>query len=321
MSGLTRLAIKRPLTMLMLILGLVILGLRGYSMLNVDRYPKINLPYVAVIVTYSGAAPEDIESEVVKPIEDAVAGVSGVDTLSSTSKESVGMVQIAFKEGVDGDQAATDVERAVNSIKSSLPSDAGEPTIVKADINALAMMNIVLSGKDASLEELYRVADEVVKPRLQASTGVAAVSVSGGLEREIQVQVDPTKMSGYQVSLSQVGNALARENVDVPSGAISAGPSRTAIRSLGRFSSLEEIGNVIVTSGSKRVYLKDLSTVADTHKEIEEILRLNGQETVGLSITKAVRCQRHSDVPKRAQHLDSVGENAAGGDEVHHRQR
>jgi hydrophobic/amphiphilic exporter-1 (mainly G- bacteria), HAE1 family len=285
MSGLTRLAIKRPLTMLMLILGLIILGLRGYGMLKVDRYPTVNLPFVAVITTYAGAAPEDIESEIVKPIEDAVAGVSGVDTVSSTSKESVGMVQIAFKEGVDGNQAATDVERAVNGIKSTLPTDADEPTIVKADLNALAMMNIVLSGKNVTLEDLYHVADQTVKPRLQASPGVAAVTVSGGLEREIQVQVDPTKMAGYQVSLAQVGTVLARENIDVPSGAISAGASRTAIRSLGRFSSLEEIGNVIVTSGSKRVYLKDLSSVTDTHKDVEEILRLNGQETVGLAIT------------------------------------
>lgn len=281
--GLTRLAIRRPLTMLMIVLGLIILGLNGYTLLKVDRYPELNLPFVAAIVIYPGASPTDIEIEVVKPIEDAVAGVSGLDYMQSTARESVGIVLAAFKTNVNADQAAIDVQRALDNV--SLPDDAETPIIYKADIGAMPIMNLAINGPQP-LEEKYRIATDVIKPRLLSQQGVAAVNVTGGLEQEIQVQVDPLKMAGYHVSLTQLVGALMQENVNVPAGSITTGAERAAVRSLGRFTTLQEIENVLVSFGSGRVYVKDVAQVADTHKEIEEKLRLNGQETVSLSITK-----------------------------------
>ncbi len=281
--GLTRLAVRRPLTMLMIVLGLIILGLNGYILLKVDRYPELNLPFVATIVIYPGASPADIELEVVKPIEDAVAGVSGLDYMQSTARESVGVVLAVFKTNVNSDQAAIDVQRALDNV--SLPDDAETPTIYKADLGAFPIMNLAINGPQ-SLEEKYRIATDVIKPRLLSQQGVAAVNVTGGLEQEIQVQVDPLKMAGYHVSLTQLAGALMQENVNVPAGSITTGAQRAAVRSLGRFSSLQEIENALVSFGSSRVYVKDVAQVADTHKDIEEKLRLNGQETVSLSITK-----------------------------------
>ena len=281
--GLTRLAVKRPLTMLMIILAFIILGIQGYNALKIERFPQVNIPFVAAIVIYPGASPTDIETEVVKPVEDAVAGVSGLDYMESTSQESMGMVLAVFKTSVDGNQAAIDVERAMDNV--ALPDDAQAPTIWKADFNAFPIMNIVVSGPQ-SLEEKYRIAEDVVKPRLLSKEGVAAVTVSGGLEQEIQIQADPLKMAGHNVSLTQLAGVLMQENVDIPAGSVTTGSERTAIRSLGRFSSIEDIENVVVSFGNDRVYLKDVAEVADTHKEVEEKLRLDADDAVALSISK-----------------------------------
>ena len=281
--GPTRLAVKRPLTMLMIILALIIMGIQGYNALKVDRFPEINIPYVAAIVIYPGASPTDIETEVVKPVEDAVAGVSGLDYMESTSQESVGMVLAVFKTSVDGDQAAIDVERALDNV--ALPDDAESPAIWKADFNAFPIMNIAVSGPQ-SLEEKYKIADEVIKPRLLSKEGVAAVTVAGGLEQEIQIQADPLKMAGHNVSLTQLAGVLIQENVDVPAGSVTTGSERTAIRSLGRFSRIEDIEKIVVSFGGDQVYLKDVADVMDTYKEVEEKLRLDGEDAVSLSVTK-----------------------------------
>ena len=134
--GLTRLAVKRPLTILMIILMVVIMGYRAYTLLEIERLPKTDLPVVSVSVTYPGASPEDIQDQIVKPLEDAVAGISGVDTLNSSALEGVGSVVITFVQGVNTSQAAVDVERQVAAARRNLPSDAGDPIVNKADPNA-----------------------------------------------------------------------------------------------------------------------------------------------------------------------------------------
>jgi hydrophobic/amphiphilic exporter-1 (mainly G- bacteria), HAE1 family len=282
---LTKLSIERPLTVLMVILALVIMGVRGYSLLNVDRYPKINIPYVAVITAYPGAAATDIEDQIVKKIEDEVAGVAGLDKISSTAREGLAITQIQFLESVDPDRATSDVERAVSRVKGDLPSGAKEPTVIKADLQALPIMNVTLSGAQP-LDELYRTASDDIKARLLAVEGVAAVQVSGGQQREVQVQADPIKMAAYKMSFTDLANALQAENVSVPVGAVTTEPSRLAVRSIGRFSSLEDIQSLVISASGRQTQLKDVATIVETDKETETILRLNGQDTVGLSITK-----------------------------------
>ena len=281
--GLTKIAIERPITVLMVVMALMIFGVSSYTALSIDRLPESNVPFVTIVVAYPGASPADVETEVVKPIEDAMAAVAGLDSMESTSLESVGVVMAAFTTNVDGDQAAIDITRSLELV--DLPADAEEPLIVKADPNSMPIMNIAVSGTQ-SLEEKYRIADEVIKPQLLSTEGVAAVTISGGLEREIQVQIDPLRMAGYNLSLTQLGGVLMQENVDVPLGFVTTSAQRTAVRSLGRFSSTEDIENLILSYDGNRIYLKDVADVKETHKEVEEKLRLNGTETVSLSITK-----------------------------------
>ncbi len=299
--GITRLAITRPLTMLMIILGLVVLGYRSLTELQVDRYPAVDFPFVSVVAIFPGAGPEDVEDLVVKPIEDAVAGIPGIDQLFSASSEGVGFVVVAFEEGVDGDQAAIDVERQVATVRGQLPAEAFDPSIVKADINAIPIIEIILSGPQGQ-DALFEVARDDIKPRLQTIRGVAAVSISGGREREIHVEADPAKLAAFGIPLEVVQQALTLNNLTFPVGSIEEGRQKTSIRSVGEFASLGQIEDVVVAGGPSPfggegrsmpgedtgglVYLRDVATVSQGFGDRSQVLRYNGVEAVNISVIK-----------------------------------
>ncbi|GAB4545643.1 MAG: efflux RND transporter permease subunit [Anaerolineae bacterium] len=288
--------------MLMIILGLVVLGYRSLTELPVDRYPSVDFPYVSVVTVFPGAGPEDIEDLVIKPIEDAVAGIPGIDQLVSISQEGVGFVVVAFKEGVDGDQAAIEVERQVATVRGSLPDEALDPSIIKADINAIPIMEIILSGPQGQ-DALSEVARDEIKPRLQTIQGVAAVNISGGREQQIQIEADPAQLAAYGLPLESIQQALALNNLTFPTGSIDEGRQKTSIRSVGEFTSLEEIENVVVAggpspfgSGSTRsmpgqdngglVFLRDVASVREGFEDQSQVLRYNGEDAVNISVIK-----------------------------------
>lgn len=300
--GLTRLAVKRPLTMLMIILGLVILGVRGFTLMQVERYPKVDFPFISVVVVFPGASPDDVETLVVKPIEDAVAGIPGIDYVQSVSNEGFGYVVAAFQEGVDGDQAAIDVERKVSAIKGTLPSDATDPSVIKADINAIPIMSIILSGSQ-NQDELFKLADDEVRPLLQSVKGVASVSVAGGRNKIISVQVDGKKLSAYKLPITSLSQAFATGNMAFPVGSLEDGRQKSTLRSVGSFQSLAEVERMAVSgapssmggsSGGSQtkagadpgglVYLKDLATVDASFEDVVGFQRYNGQDTVSISV-------------------------------------
>lgn len=299
--GITRLSINRPLTMLMIILALVVLGYRSLTELPVDRYPSVDFPFVSVITVFPGAGPEDVEDLVVKPIEDAVAGIPGIDQLFSTSQEGVGVVVVAFEEGVDGDQAAIEVERQVATVRGQLPAEAFDPSIIKADINAIPIMEIILSGPQGQ-DALSEAARDEIKPRLQTIRGVAAVSISGGRESEIHVEADPAKLAAFGIPLEVVQQALVLNNLTFPAGSIEEGRQKTSVRSVGEFTSLEEIENVVVAGGPSPfaggpppmsgqdtgglVYLRDVATVGEGYEDKSQVLRYNGEDAVNISVIK-----------------------------------
>jgi HAE1 family hydrophobic/amphiphilic exporter-1 len=284
--GLTRLAVNRPLAILMLILGLVLMGGVAYTKLRQDRFPAISFPFVGVSIQYPGAAPADVEDLITKEVENAVAGVPGVFTVSSTSREGQANINIQFVEGTDTAQAAMDVERRLAAIRTRLPEDASAPSVRRAETSASPIMNVALSSSRRSLADIYDLAEDVVLPRLQAVTGVADVQINGGLQREIQVQVDSSKLRAYGLTLSQVNSALERENVNVPGGRLSEGRSSQSVRTVGLFRSLDELKQAPLTDGPKVVRLQDVATVIDTYAEQTRLQRLNGQDAVGFTITK-----------------------------------
>ncbi|MCB9076425.1 MAG: efflux RND transporter permease subunit [Anaerolineaceae bacterium] len=288
--SLTRLSINRPLTMLMIIVAMVIMGMQGYNRLKLDSFPAVDFPFVSITVVYPGASPEDVEDLVLKPIEDGVSTISGIDDLNSTATEGFGTIAIAFNEGVNGDQAAIDVERQVSSVRGQLPDAAEDPTIIKADINAVPVIFMSLSGPQKQ-DVLFDLADNDIKTRLQTIPGVASVSISGGRDREVQVNVDPAKLAAFGISMGDVQRKLSENNVTFPAGTVDEGRQKIAVRSVGEFTNLDEIRNLVVRenegAGRGRVFLSDVADVRVGLEDQDSIIRYNGQEAVSISVVKS----------------------------------
>jgi len=284
--GLTRIAILRPLFIAMVILALVVVGAVSYTKLGVDLYPNVDFPVTSVVTAYPGADPETVEQLVTKPIENAVAGLSGVDYIQSYSSEGLSYVVVVFKDGVDGNTASIDVQRMVGSLRGTFPVDVQDPSIVKADFNALPVMNISLSGS-VGAAELYNLADQTISPQLSNVPGVSSVTIVGGLQRQIDVRVDPAKLRAYGLSILQVTNALASENVDIPAGTVTQSPLDYQVRLNAQVQDPQQLQNLVVaTTASGPVYVRDVATVVDSFKKQTQLNRTDGVTSVGIQITK-----------------------------------
>ena len=282
---LTRLAVTRPLTVLMGLLGLVIMGGVAYTFLKVDRLPPISIPFVSVNTSYPGATAQDIELLISQPIENVVSGMAGVSSITSTSSEGSSSVNVQLADGTDANQAALEVERRISGIRNRLPADAGDPRVNRADPNSFPIMNVALTG--TSLDRLYQVATDQFVPQLQSIPGVASVNVSGGLQHEIQIKVDYERLAGYGMTVQQLSSALTAANVNAPVGTLQQGPVTTNARVLGAPKTMQELSSVVVSQTTAGpILLSDVATVAEGYRQQTQFQRLNGQEAVGLSIVK-----------------------------------
>jgi hydrophobic/amphiphilic exporter-1 (mainly G- bacteria), HAE1 family len=283
--GLTRAAIHRPLALLMLIFGLVLLGSLAYLRIPKDRFPAISFPYVAVQIAYRGAAPIDVEMLVARPIEQALAEVEGVTQVSSVSREGLASITLQFNEDTDTDLAAADVERQLAAIADRLPPGVDRPQVLKADTSDIPIMNVSLGGA-RPLVQLHTLATETVLPLVQAVPNVADVTLVGGVEREIQVKVSAARLQAHNLSLLDVSRALAQENINTPAGRLEQGDSSQGVRVSGRYETVEDLLRAPVTTGQSPVQLHQVATVTDGHAEQLRLHRLNGSDAVGFTITK-----------------------------------
>ncbi|MFN8534748.1 MAG: efflux RND transporter permease subunit [Dehalococcoidia bacterium] len=300
--GLTRVAITRPVFMSMVILGLVLLGAISFRGLNAELYPTVSSPFVTIITAYPGAAPDDVERLVTKPIEDAVAGLSNIDFIQSTSSEGQSVVTVSFTDQANEDLVAVDVERRVGAVRGQLPTDALAPVVAKFDFTASPILYAAVTG-DASLDEIYRVTDVDIRPRMEAVDGVAQVNITGGLAREIQVIVDPARLTAFNLSYDQIVGALARDNQSRPGGTVPQGDRSLNIRLSGLFQSVDEIAKLVITNpGSGPILVRDVATVVETNKKITSISNFNGKPAVALTLSKNATANevRTADNIKRA---------------------
>ena len=307
--GLTRLAIQRPLTILMVILGIGLMGAISYTHLRVDRLPPIDIPFLGVNVAYPQASAQDVELLVTQPLENAVSGLSGVTSVTSTSSEGRASITIRFANGTNIDAAALDVGRRVAAIRRQLPVDATDPTIFKADPNASPILNIALSG--APLEQLFDLANGNLQPALQSVPGVASVSISGGLQREIQVQVNYTKLAAYGVTIQQVATALTAANVTAPIGSLDQGAKTLNMRAVGAVDQFPALEQLVVqqTATGGPILLRDVATVLEGNKQQTQVQRMNGADAVGLTVVKqsdANELQVSSDVKAKLGQLRAL---------------
>jgi HAE1 family hydrophobic/amphiphilic exporter-1 len=282
---LTKFAINRRVTIAMFILGLVILGFVGLSRMPWDLNPKVDFPMVSVTVPYPGANPEEIEQRVVRPLEDQVSVINGVDEVTSECQENVGSVSIRFRYGTDVDAAAADVRDALDRAKGLFPDEVEAPSIFKLDIGAMPVLTIGIVGQRPP-RDLRKLVEDTIKPVLGQVPGVAAVSVSGGEVREIQVLAYRERLDGAQIGITELAAKLRLQNLDVPAGSIKEGVRDYSVRALGQFRSIEEIRNLLIDTPRGQLPLRELADVQDTVAEASVLARTNRQPAVALNVLR-----------------------------------
>jgi HAE1 family hydrophobic/amphiphilic exporter-1 len=273
----------------MVFLALVVVGLTAYSRMSVDLLPEISFPIVVVQTAYPGAGPEEVESQVSKPIEEAVGSLNGVRSVRSTSSEGLSSVTIQFQLEHPASRAVADVQERILAIRGSLPRDVYEPVILRFDPAALPILIVAVADESGSLtlDKLHKLVKDKFKARIERLEGVAAVEVSGGLEHEIQVELSAERLKALKLSPQQVVAAIAAENLNIPAGRISEGPRDFSLRTPGNFQRVEDIAQVIVAQrGDISLRVKDIATVKDGFKEQVTYARLDGNDSVAISVRK-----------------------------------
>jgi len=286
MQKLAEICIRRPVFATMIVLSLVVVGTAGFFKLGVDRFPSVDLPTVSVRTSLPGAAPEEVESLVTQQIEEVINTVDGISELRSVSGQGTSIVIATFRLDRNLESATQDVRDRVNTLGRDLPEDATPPIIQKFDNDSTPVLTIALSA-DRSLRELTELADKTVRVQLERVSGVGEVQVVGGLDRAINVWIDADRLAAYQISISTIRDALARQNADVPGGNVTTGKEELTLRTLGRFTDPRQFEDLVIANvNGAPVRLRDVGRVEDGTKEQRSLARLNGTPTVTLDIRR-----------------------------------
>jgi HAE1 family hydrophobic/amphiphilic exporter-1 len=305
---------RRPVAVWMLFLAVILLGLISYARLPIDLLPDVSYPKLVVYTSYPDVAPAEVERLVTERIEGEAAAVPGVERVTSVSREGVSLVTLRFAWGTDMDFAMLNVRERLDNVRESLPESATRPAILRVDPESEPVMVLSVAGGQ-DLWQTKELAETVFRRRLEQLDGIAQATVTGGLDREIQVEVDPRLLDAYGLTIEQIGEALNAANVSAPGGTILQGRYRYPLRTLGEFQSVDEIEDVVVarqapgqgrgagasdpgragagstgtdaaTGGMRLVRLRDVGRVVDGFAEREEIARYGGEESVGLLVFK-----------------------------------
>lgn len=277
-------SIRRPVFATMMILALVVMGGFSYMSLSVELWPQVDFPFVVVQTVYPGASAETIETDVTRKIEEAVNQISGIRHIISKASEGFTTTMVEFKLEVDGAEGAQDVREKVAGIRAELPADIEEPIITKYNMDSDPVMSLTISGRRTQ-REITQIAKDRIKPRLEAVSGVGAVDLIGGKEREILVSLNPLQMESHQVSVSDVRLALAASNLEIPGGRIDESDREYVVRVLGKVTSVDQFNSVVVKNHKGTpIFLSDVALVIDTIVEQRSISRYNGESAVALLI-------------------------------------
>ncbi len=277
-------SIRRPITVGMITVAVLMFGLVAFGRLQVNLLPDISYPTLTVETKYSQAAPNEVENLVTKPVEEAVAVVSGVQRITSRSRAGVSEVTMEFGWGTNMDFASLDVREKVDLVQ--LPRDAEKPNVLRFDPSNDPILRVILSGS-SNLVGLRIFADKTVKKDLESLDGIAAVKINGGLEEEIHVQLDETKISQLGLTVDDLTSTLARNNINIAGGSLYENEARYLVRTLNEFQTVGELNNLIVKEdGGRRILIKDVARIERGTKDREVITRINGQEGVELAIFK-----------------------------------
>ena len=289
----TRLSIGNPVMAVMVMLAFVVLGLFSYQRLKVDQFPEIDFPTVVVQTDYPGAAPEVVESEVTRKIEEAVNTIAGINQLFSRSYESSSVVIVQFNLDVNGRRAADDVREKLAIIKASFRDEVKEPRVSRFDPASTPIFSIAVTSPDASksVQELTTYADQVLTKRLENVRGVGSIALVGGVKREINVYLKPQAMEAFGVGVEAVMTAVRTENQDLPAGSLRSRDAERSVQILGRVKRPEDLNGLIVArrggAGGQPVRLSQVADVVDGPEELENLALYNGQRMLALEVKKS----------------------------------
>lgn len=286
MQKLADICIRRPVFAAMIILALVVVGAASYGRLGVDRFPSVDLPTVSIRTTLPGSSTEETESEISQVIEEAVNTVDGIDELRSISSGNTSFVIATFNLNRDIESAAQDIRDRIAGVVRKLPLDVQPPVVSKFNNDSSPVMSIAVSG-NRSLRELTEYADKVIKIQLERSAGVGEVQLVGGLQRAINIWIDPGRLAAYGLPITTVRQALVRQNAETPGGNVTSGGRERTLRTMGRYQNPEELNDLVVaTLNGQPVRVRDLGSAEDGTKEQRSIARLDGVPTVSLDILR-----------------------------------
>jgi HAE1 family hydrophobic/amphiphilic exporter-1 len=284
--NLSKLSVKRPVTITMLVLIVVLLGSISLTYLPIDLFPEIEIPVAVVSTSYSGAGPQEVENLITKQIEGAISTVGNIDQVESMSSEGNSLVIALFNFGTDMDMATLEIREKVDMVKGFLPEDANDPMVLKVDPNSMPIIQVALST-DGDLAELQTLAEDTFSQRLERLDGVASVSIGGGFSKEIEISVEESELANYGLSINQLSQLIGASNMNLPGGNVSKGDQKLAIRVTGEFKDIDEIKDMpIPLMTGDVIKLQDVAQVELINKEVSSISRTNGRETINISIQK-----------------------------------
>ena len=297
--GITRFVLKRPVTVLMALLCLIVFGISSVFNATLEQMPDMDQPMMIIMANYSGASPEDMDELVTQLIEDQVSTLEGVKSMSSTTSEGRSMIMLEYDYDTDMDEAYSDLTKSLNSIRD-LPDDV-EPTVMEMNKNAQASMMLTIANP--SQENLYDYVDQKIVPELEKLSTVAEVSTMGGSSEYIKIELMSDMMDQYNVSISDIKSAMSAANLSYPSGSAESGNLDLSVSTLTQHDTLDELLEMPITvSGNKIVYLEDIAVVSYAEEQKGGVSRYNGEETISISLTKQ-QSSTAMDLSKQVQKI------------------
>ena len=297
--GITRFVLKRPVTVLMALLCLIVFGISSVFNATLEQMPDMDQPMMIIMANYSGASPEDMDELVTQLIEDQVSTLEGVKSMSSTTSEGRSMIMLEYDYDTDMDEAYSDLTKSLNSIRD-LPDDV-EPTVMEMNNNAQASMMLTIANP--SQENLYDYVDQKIVPELEKLSTVAEVSTMGGSSEYIKIELMSDMMDQYNVSISDIKSAMSAANLSYPSGSAESGNLDLSVSTLTQHDTLDELLEMPITvSGNKIVYLEDIAVVSYAEEQKGGVSRYNGEETISISLTKQ-QSSTAMDLSKQVQQV------------------
>ncbi len=279
-------AVRKPISTALIFIAVIVFGLFSVSKLGVDQYPDIEVPYISVITMYPGGNAEDIETNITRVLEDQLNSVDNLDKITSKSSDNVSIVTLEFEYGCDLTEATNDVRDVVSRTQSLLPEDVEAPTVMKFSSSMIPIMMLSVTA-DESYNALYKILDDKMVNELNRINGIGSVAVIGAREREVQINVDPKKLEAYGLTVEQLGQIIAAENVNIPAGKLDLGTQTFNVKTDIEFDDSRELYDIVISNqGGRTVMLSDVAEIKDTLEELTMDERINGRQGVRIIVQK-----------------------------------